>query len=130
MTWMEHSAKWRRQATALVSALALVLHIVFMALGAIGPLAFDGDAVQVHAHHAASAAEHDADSPAKSPEHKPPCCVLSVCHGLPSPPIDHALAFLPRRDAHAAVYGTDRSVAAARIPPLLPVGARAPPALA
>lgn len=130
MTWMEHSAKWRRQATALVSALALVFHIVFMALGVRGPLAFDGGGAQVHAHHAASAARHDEDSPAKSPEHKPPCCILSVCPGLPSPPIDHVLAFLPGREAHAAVYGTDRLMTVARIPQLLPVGARAPPALA
>jgi hypothetical protein len=130
MTWMERSAKWRQQATALVSALALVLHIVFMALGAMGlSLPRDG-ASRVHAHHAASAAEHGPDNPAKSPEHKPLCCILSVCPGLAGPPIDHVLAFLPRRDAHAAVYGTDRPLAAARIPQLLPVGARAPPALA
>ena len=79
MIGMEHSAKWRRQATALVSALALVLHIVFMALGALGLGALDGKADQVQAHHAASTARHDADSPAKSPGHKPPCCILGVC---------------------------------------------------
>ena len=130
MTWMEHSAKWRRQATALVSALALVLHIVFMALGAIGPLAFDGETAEIHAHHAASTAQHDADSPTEGPEHKPPCCILSGCPGLPSPPIDHILACRPGREAHAAIYGTDHPMAVARIPQLLPVGARAPPALA
>jgi len=130
MTWMEHSARWRRQVTALVSALALVLHIVFMALGALGLGALDGKAAQVHAHHAASTARHDADSPAKSPGHKPPCCILGVCPGLPGPPVDHVVAFLPGREAHAAVYGPDRLIAVARIPQLLPVGARAPPALA
>jgi len=130
MTWMEHSAKRRRQATALVSALALALHVVLMALGALGPLAPDGEAAQVHAHHAASTAERDAGSPAKSPGHKPPCCILSICPGLPGPPIDHILAFLPRREAHAAVYGAARPMAVPRIPQLLPVGARAPPALA
>jgi len=116
--------------TALVSALALVLHIVFMALGALGLGALDGKAAQVHAHHAASTARHDADSPAKSPGHKPPCCILGVCPGLPGPPVDHVVAFLPGREAHAAVYGPDRLIAVARIPQLLPVGARAPPALA
>jgi len=34
MTWMEQSAKWRRRAAALASALALALHIVLMSLGA------------------------------------------------------------------------------------------------
>ncbi|WP_262268339.1 hypothetical protein [Microvirga yunnanensis] len=130
MTWIEHSARWRRQATALVSALALALHIVFMALGTLGPLAPDGEAAQVHTHHAASTAERDAGGPTKSPEHKPPCCILSVCPGLPGPPIDHILTYLPRREAHAAVYGTRRPMAGARIPQLPPVGARAPPALA
>jgi len=130
MTWMEHSAKWRRQATALASALALVLHIVFMSLGAMGLPAFDREAAQVHAHHAAPTAEHDADGPAHSPDHKPPCCILSVCPGLPGPPVDHILAFLPRREAHAAVYGPGRFLPVPRLFHLLPVGARAPPALA
>ncbi|WP_445500701.1 hypothetical protein [Microvirga sp. G4-2] len=121
--------------TALVSALALFLHVVLMALGTMGPpLPRDGTPLlrdggsRVHAHHAASTARHDADSPAKSPEHKPPCCILSVCPGLPGPPVDHVLACLPGREAHAAVYGPDRLIAVARIPQLLPVGARAPPA--
>jgi len=130
MTWKEHSARWRRQTTALVSALALVVHVVLMALGAMGPPAFDTEAAQIHAHHAASTAQHDADSPAQSPGHKPPCCILSMCPGLPGPPVDHVLAFLPGRAAHAAVYGPDHPMAGPRIPQLLPVGARAPPALA
>lgn len=129
MAWMERSAKWRRQATALVSALALVLHIAAMALGTMGPSAFGGETAQVHAHHAAFA-EHDAGGPADSPAHKPPCCILSVCPGLPGPPTDHILAFLPGREAGAAVYGTGRPMAEPRIPLLLPVGARAPPARA
>lgn len=126
MTWIKHSAKWRRQATALVSALALVLHIVFMSLGAMGPPAFDREAAQVHAHHAASTAEHDADDPPNSPGHKPPCCILSVCPGLPSPPVDRVVAFLPLREAHAV----GRPIAVPRLFYLFPVGARAPPALA
>jgi hypothetical protein len=130
MTWMEHSAKWRRQATALVCALALVLHIALMALGTMGPPASGSGAARVHAHHAASAAGHNAGSPTGSPGREPPCCILSICPGLPGPPLDHVLAFLPGREAHAAVYGAARPTAVPRIPQLLPVGSRAPPALA
>ena len=127
MTWMEHSTKWRRRATALVSALALVLHIVFMALGAIGPLAPDGEAAQIHAHHSASTAEDDTDSPGNHPGHKPPCCILSVYPGLPGPPADCAMAFLPAPEARPLLFLLGRDYAAQPSPLLPPVGARAPP---
>jgi len=126
MLWIEHSAKWRRQATALVSALALALHIVAMALGAMGPPT-SGGAAQIHAHHAASATEHDASSPLEDPGHKPPCCILSVCPGLPGPPADFALACLPAPEARTLVFRVGPHLAPEPSPFLPPVGARAPP---
>lgn len=125
MTWMEHSAEWRRRATALVSALVLVLHIVAMAVGAIGLPASDG-AAQVHGHHTA-AAEHDAGSPTEDLGHKPPCCILSVCPGLPGLPDDHALTCLPAPEARMLIFQVGLEFAAQPSPLLPPVGARAPP---
>jgi len=130
MTWMEHSAKWRRQATALVCALALVLHIALMALGAMGPPASGSGAARVHAHYAASAAGHDAGSPGDHPGHKPPCCILSVCPGLPGPPANFALTLLPAPEARPLAFRVGHHFAAQPSPLLPPVGARAPPALA
>ena len=126
MRQLEKKAGGARQATALVSALALLLHIVFMALGAMGPPALDGGAAQVHAHHAASAGQ-DADDPSDHPGHKPPCCILSVCPGLPGPPADCAMAFLTAAEARPLVFRLGRDFAAQPSPLLPPVGARAPP---
>lgn len=117
------------QATALVPVFALLVHIVAMAFGAMGPPAPGGETAQVHTHHSASATEHDAGGPSEDPGHKPPCCVLSVCPGLPGPPIDHVLADLPQRTAGVLLFEADAAPAAARLL-LRPVEARAPPARA
>jgi hypothetical protein len=123
---LEQGTGWIRRATALASVLALAFHIVAMAFGAMDPPAPGGEITQVHSHHSASTAEHDAGGPSANPGHKPPCCVLSICPGLPAPPVDHVLAYLPQRTAAASVLEADAAPAAVR-PPLRPVGARAPP---
>jgi hypothetical protein len=117
------------RATALVPVFALLVHIVAMALGAMGPPAPGGEIAQVHTHHSASAAGHDADGSAEDPEHKPPCCILSVCPGLPGPPVAHVLADLAQRASGALLFESHDAPTATRLL-LGPLGARAPPALA
>jgi len=113
--------------TALVSVLALVLHIVAMASGAMAPPASGGGDAEVHAHHVTSVPDHDAGSPADGLEHKPPCCILSLCPGLPGPPVSHVEAYQPQQSAGVLVFEADAATAAPRILLLRPVGARAPP---
>src|SRR5690349_6471432 len=118
-----------RQITALVPVFALLLHIAAMALGAMGPLGPGSETTQLHAHHSASASQPGADGPSADPDHKPPCCILSVCPGLPGPPTGHALAYLPRETADVVFFDHDAVPTTPRLR-LRPGGARAPPALA
>jgi hypothetical protein len=121
----EQGTGWVHRAAALASVLALVLHVVAMAFGAAGPPAPSGETAQVHAHRAASV-DHDAGGPSEDPGHKPPCCILSICPGLPSPPVHQVQAYLPQRTAGAPVFEADAVMAVPRIL-LRTVGARAPP---
>ncbi|MEE1609875.1 hypothetical protein [Microvirga sp. CF3016] len=122
-----HRAEWIHQAVALVSALALLFHIGAMAAGA-GPLpdVVTGSAQALdHAHH--TAAEHAPDVPEGRAEHVPPCCILSVCPGLPAPPTDHTLMVRPRPEATVLVYRRVVPTSAPSLARFSPVRARAPP---
>lgn len=124
---MGHRSEWVRRTSALVSAFALVFHIAVLALEAGHQPVNVSEAVQAHAYHAASAADHDAGAPEKSTGHKRPCCILSACPGLPTPPAVSAFAppTAPATDPLVLCVGAsepDRSLSL-----LLPVGARAPP---
>lgn len=129
MRQTQHRAEWIRQAVALVSALALLFHIGVMAAGAGRlPDVVTGSAQALaHAHHAASAAEHEPDLPKGRAEHLPPCCILSVYPGLPTPPTGHTLVVRPRPEATVLVYRRVEPMSALNLAQFSPVGARAPP---
>ena len=131
MRQKEHRAGWLRRMAALGAALALLFHIAAMSLGVgrLPDLGNEGAQAHVHAHHATPAADHGPALPENDAGHKPPCCILSVCPGLPLPPADHVLAFLPQPEAGALAYGLVLVMAVPHLPLLPPVGARAPPAL-
>jgi len=116
-----------RRTAALVSALALLFHIAVMALGAGQPPSLGSGITRAHAHHDM---KDGASAPAEAAGHKAPCCILSVCPGLPFPPLVYALDFLPDRTAGASVHWAGRAMTVSRLPLLPPVGARAPPMLA
>lgn len=116
-----------RQAAALASAVALIFHVVVMALAAgrgpeIGPVPSG-----VHAHHAQPSTDRGAKAPEQHAMHKAPCCILSLYPGLPGPPDDYIGAFLPKTPAVLFDFETSRAPAARRNRHVHPVGARAPP---
>lgn len=118
-----------RRAAAFMAAFALLFHATAMATspGDLPGSAPIGTHAQVHAHHLSSGADRGPDNPKDGKGHKPHCCILSVCPGLPLLASDHVLAFLTQREDNPLAYG---AVGAQDIPPLpllSPVGARAPP---
>ncbi|MCB8821490.1 hypothetical protein [Microvirga rosea] len=117
-----------RQAAALVATLALFFHIGAMAFGA-GRISAHKAAAQVHVHHGAAPTKHDTDAPVKAASHEAQCCILSICPGLPAPPTDHILAFLPAPDADTPFFSTWTVQAERPTALTLPLGARAPPVL-
>jgi hypothetical protein len=127
MSWMRHEAWGIRKATAVSSILALVFHVAVMALGAGRMPAVAPGAGGVHAQHGHAKAGHGTDLPKESAAHKAPCCILSLCPGLPGPPAVSADACLPQPEAVALVFQMRAHPVQPRISLFRPVGARAPP---
>ena len=122
-------ARGLRRATSFACVLALLVHIVAMGFGAMGSPGGDIELAQAHAHHSALVAGSEAKQPPAQPQHEPPCCILSLCPGMPGPSGASAPVDLPPETGLAIVSERDAAPATARLL-LSPLGARAPPALA
>ncbi|MBB3020832.1 hypothetical protein FHR70_003920 [Microvirga lupini] len=122
---------WCRQATALVAALSLILHVGLMALATQPPSlpAFGGADFARHVHYSGDANGSHHDRPGTTAGHAKPCCILSHVNGMPAPPA--ASLPIPPYAIPSVPDFEDRSPSgAARSLTSYPVGARAPPALA
>lgn len=122
-----HGTGWGRQAAALASAVALIFHVVVMALAAGRGPDIDHALSRVHAHHPQQTTDRGTEAPKEGTTHKAPCCILSLCPGLPGPPSDYICAFLPEPPASQFVFETSQAPEPYHDRHFHPVGARAPP---
>ena len=126
-----HMRVWSRQATALIAALSLVLHVALMALATQPPLppSIGLAASARHAHHSGDADGSHREDHGTTAGHAKPCCILSSVNAMPAAPAGNLL--LPP-DAVPSVphFGDQSAFGDLRFLSPYPVGARAPPAFA
>lgn len=122
---------WSRQATALVAALSLILHVGLMALATQPPSlpSFGGADSARHVHHSGDADGSHQDRHGTAAAHAKPCCILSHVNGMPAAPA--ASLPIPPYAVPSVPDFEDRTPSrAAQSLTFYPVGARAPPASA
>jgi len=131
---MDHNRHMRirsRQATALVAALSLILHVGLMALSARpqSSPSIDREASVHHGHRPGDADGSRPEGHGRTGAHGKPCCILSYLGGMPAPPFD-GWRIRVRPVVSFPGYESLASVGAAPFNKLYPVGARAPPSAA
>jgi hypothetical protein len=122
---------WSRQATALVAALSLVLHVGLMALATRPPPlpSIERVASAQHAHPSGDADGAHRDDHGTTAGHAKPCCILSSINGMPAAPLG-TLLLPPRAVSSVRHFGNRAPSGPGRFLTFYPVGARAPPASA
>ena len=121
---------WSRQATALVAALSMALHVGLMAIATQAPSlpSFDRADSARHVHPSGDADGSHQDRHGTTVGHAKPCCILSHVNGMPAAP--SASLIPPYAISSVLVFDDETRSGAARSLAFYPVGARAPPALA
>ena len=123
-----HVRIWSRQATALVAALSLALHVGLMALATQPPslLSIERAVPAQHVHHSGDADDTHHKGHGSTAGHAKPCCILSYVNGMPAAP--SASLLLPPHSVPSVLdFGDETRSGAARFLASYPVGARAPP---
>ena len=126
-----HVRIWSRQATALVAALSLILHVGLMALATHSPSlpSIERAASARHVHHSDDADGSYQDEYGTTAGHAKPCCILSYVNSVPTAPLA-SLLLPPHAVPSVRDFGDETQSDTARFLAFYPVGARAPPASA